>query len=162
MENEKIKKINWLYFGGYIILPILVIVLGIALTVWNVFPAGGLGTILFAIFLFGPVVFWSIGGSMIFKKQNKKMEQGIKKQAKDKESKKDIQKEINKLKKERKEIGKKDTYIRDVKKEMSMVRWPSAKEVIKYSIASLVFVAFFALFFYGIDAIFALVKDLIS
>ena len=66
------------------------------------------------------------------------------------------------LKKERKEIGKKDTYIRDVKKEMSMVRWPSAKEVIKYSIASLVFVAFFALFFYGIDAIFALVKDLIS
>lgn len=85
-----------------------------------------------------------------------------KKQAKDKESKKDIQKEINKLKKERKEIGKKDTYIRDVKKEMSMVRWPSAKEVIKYSIASLVFVAFFALFFYGIDAIFALVKDLIS
>ena len=64
--------------------------------------------------------------------------------------------------KERKEIGKKDTYIRDVKKEMSMVRWPSAKEVIKYSIASLVFVAFFALFFYGIDAIFALVKDLIS
>ncbi len=77
MENEKIKKINWLYFGGYIILPILVIVLGIALTAWNVFPAGGLGTILFAIFLFGPVVFWSIGGSMIFKKQNKKMEQEL-------------------------------------------------------------------------------------
>ena len=67
-----------------------------------------------------------------------------------------------KLKKERREIGKEDTYIKDVKKEMSMVRWPSAKEVIKYSIASLVFVAFFALFFYGIDAIFALVKDLIS
>ncbi|MCH5167906.1 MAG: preprotein translocase subunit SecE [Erysipelotrichales bacterium] len=63
---------------------------------------------------------------------------------------------------QRNEIGKRDTYLRDVKKEMSMVRWPSAKEVVKYSIASLAFVAFFALFFYGIDAIFALVKDLVS
>ena len=105
------------------------------------------------------------------KKANKETTKAIKKQAKESitsqkrkiENKIDsLVKDKNKLKKERKEIGKKDTYIRDVKKEMSMVRWPSAKEVIKYSIASLVFVAFFALFFYGIDAIFALVKDLIS
>lgn len=101
-------------------------------------------------------------------KEKKKIENKIdalakdKKAAKDKESKKDLKKEINKLKKERKEIGKKDTYLRDIKKEMNMVRWPSASEVVKYSIASLVFVAFFALFFYGIDALFALVKDLIN
>lgn len=100
--------------------------------------------------------------------QKKKIENRIdalvkdKKATKDKDSKKDIKKEIKKLKKERSAIGKKDTYLRDVKKEMSMVRWPSAKEVAKYSIASLVFVAIFAIFFYGIDALFALVKDLIS
>lgn len=101
-------------------------------------------------------------------KEKKKIEDKIdslakdKKETKDKEAKKDIKKEIKKLKKERSEIGKKDTYLRDIKKEMSMVRWPSASEVVKYSIASLVFVAFFALFFYGIDALFALVKDLIN
>lgn len=101
-------------------------------------------------------------------KEKKKIETKIdalvkdKKAAKDKNSKKDIQKEIKKLKKERDEIGKKDTYLRDVKKEMSMVRWPSTKEVIKYSVASLAFVLLFALFFYGIDALFALVKDLVS
>lgn len=101
-------------------------------------------------------------------KEKKKIETKIdalvkdKKAAKDKNSKKDIQKEIKKLKKERNEIGKKDTYLRDVKKEMSMVRWPSTKEVIKYSVASLAFVLLFALFFYGIDALFALVKDLVS
>ncbi len=100
--------------------------------------------------------------------QKKKIENKIdalvkdKKAAKDKDSKKDIKREIKKLKKERNEIGKKDTYLRDVKKEMSMVRWPSTKEIVKYSIASLVFVALFAVFFYGIDALFALVKDLIS
>lgn len=85
-----------------------------------------------------------------------------KKGLKDKAKKKEIKHEIRSLKKERNEIGKKDTYLRDVKKEMKMVRWPSTKEVVKYSIASLVFVAFFAVFYYGIDAIFALVKDLVS
>ena len=86
----------------------------------------------------------------------------------DKTAKKKQEKELNETGKNasmeqiRKEIGKKDTYLRDIKKEMNMVRWPSASEVVKYSIASLVFVAFFALFFYGIDALFALVKDLIN
>lgn len=80
----------------------------------------------------------------------------------DKDKKKELSKEIKTLKVERKAIGQKDTYLREVKKEMNMVRWPNSKEVVKYSIASLVFVLFFALFFYGIDALFALVKDLIS
>ena len=85
-----------------------------------------------------------------------------KKATKDKDSKKKISKEIKKLKIERKNIGKKDTFLGDVKKEMSMVRWPSGKEVFKYTMACLIFVAFFALFFYGIDALFALVKGLIK
>lgn len=85
-----------------------------------------------------------------------------KKTTKEKAKKKELAREIKKLKVERKEIGKKDTYLRDVKKEMSMVRWPSRAEVVKYSLASLIFIVFFALFFFGIDALFALVKDLID
>lgn len=85
-----------------------------------------------------------------------------KKATKDKKVKKELTKEINTLKYQRKEVGKKDTYLRNVKKEMSMVRWPSSKEIFKYSLACLIFVAFFAIFFYGVDALFALVKDLID
>lgn len=101
-------------------------------------------------------------------KEKKKIEGRIdalskdKKATKDKDSKKKIQKEINKLKLERKQIGKKDTFFGDLKKEMSMVRWPKANEMVKYTVACLVFVLFFALFFFGIDALFALVKDLID
>ena len=102
------------------------------------------------------------------KEEKKRLEHKIdtlvkdKKATKDKDEKKKIAKEIKRIKKQRANIGKKDTYLGDVRKEMSMVRWPSAKEVVKYSVASLVFVAIFALFFYGIDAIFALVKGLFS
>ena len=45
---------------------------------------------------------------------------------------------------------------------MRLVRWPKKEEIAKYAIASLIFVLFFALFFYGIDALFALVKGWIS
>ena len=43
-------------------------------------------------------------------------------------------------------------------KEMKLVRWPKKEEVIKYTIATLVFVIFFALFFAGLDLLSALVK----
>lgn len=85
-----------------------------------------------------------------------------KRQTKDKTKKQELKSEIKNEKIKLSRIGKKDTYLSDVRAEMRLVRWPSAKEVIKYSFASLIFVAFFALFFYGIDFLFALVKDLIS
>ena len=84
------------------------------------------------------------------------------KSAKDKNEKKKIKEEIKKLKIERSNIGKKDTYFSNIKAEMKMVRWPSKTELVKYSFACLIFVAFFALFFFGLDALFALVKDLIK
>lgn len=43
-------------------------------------------------------------------------------------------------------------FFKGVKKEISRVRWPNKKEMVKYSIATLVFILFFALFFYGFDA----------
>lgn len=85
-----------------------------------------------------------------------------KKETKDKEKKKEIKAEIKELKYQRSRIGKKDTFFSDVAAEMRLVRWPSAKEVTKYSIAALVFIVFFALFFFGFEALFALVKDWIN
>lgn len=85
-----------------------------------------------------------------------------KKATKDKEKKKEIKAEIKELKYKRSRIGKKDTFFSDVAAEMRLVRWPSAKEVTKYSIAALVFIVFFALFFFGFEALFALVKDWIN
>lgn len=102
------------------------------------------------------------------KNEKLKVEQKIdalldeKKATKDKDKKKEITAKIKELKQQRKNIGKRDTFLSDVMAEMRLVRWPSRTEMLKYSIASLAFVLFFALFFYGIDALFALVKDLIS
>ena len=52
----------------------------------------------------------------------------------------------------------KESYLSQVKKELSKVKWPSKKEMIKYSITTLCFVIFFALFFFGIEALFAFIE----
>ena len=94
--------------------------------------------------------------------KNEKLKIEEKKATKDKEKKKEIKAEIKELKYKRSRIGKKDTFFSDVAAEMRLVRWPSAKEVTKYSIAALVFIVFFALFFFGFEALFALVQDWIN
>ena len=75
-----------------------------------------------------------------------------------------IKVEINALKKERSMVGKKkkDTFVGDCIEELKLVRWPSKKEVLKYTISTIVFVIFFALFFTLIDVLFALVKGWLS
>ena len=50
------------------------------------------------------------------------------------------------------------TFFKEVKSEMSKVKWPSKKDMVKYSIATIIFIVFFALFFYLIDLIIALLK----
>lgn len=50
------------------------------------------------------------------------------------------------------------TFLKEVKSEVSKVKWPSKKDMVKYSAATIVFVIFFALFFYIIDLIIALLK----
>lgn len=49
-------------------------------------------------------------------------------------------------------------FFSEVKSEMSKVKWPSKKDMVKYSVATIVFVVFFGLFFYLIDLIIALLK----
>ena len=56
----------------------------------------------------------------------------------------------------------KKSYIKEVKSEMKKVKWPTKKEMIKDTISTLVFVVVFALFFFGIESLFAFVKGLIG
>ena len=65
-------------------------------------------------------------------------------------------KKDNKPKKEKKE-----SFFKGVKSEISKVVWPTKKNMIKYSIATLVFIIFFALYFYGIEVIMAWLKSII-
>ena len=46
-------------------------------------------------------------------------------------------------------------FLLGVKKEMGRVRWPNKEEMFKYSIATVVFIIFFALFFTFMDFFFA-------
>ena len=74
-----------------------------------------------------------------------------------KESKKDHNIENKKVKKNEK----KENLFKQIKKEMQKVHFPSRKDMIKYSIATILFIIFFAAYFYVIELVMALVKSLI-
>lgn len=85
------------------------------------------------------------------KKQTKKIETSTKKvgtSSKKKEEKKGL-------------FAKFRVFCNGVKSEFLRVHWPSKKDMVKYSIATIIFVVFCGLFFYAIDIIFALIKSLI-
>lgn len=81
---------------------------------------------------------------------------------KEKVTKKDSVKKIEKKDKKKKEKkSKNESFFKSVRNEMSKVRWPLKKEMIKYSVATLSFIIFFALFFTLGDLIIAGVKLLV-
>jgi len=53
-------------------------------------------------------------------------------------------------------------FVKGLKKEMAQVKWPSSKEMVKYTVATLVFVIFFGGYFYLINFLFALLKELFN
>ena len=61
----------------------------------------------------------------------------------------------------RKKTSKK-SFLKEVKAEMKKVKWPTKKEMVKYSITTLLFILLFAGFFYLIDVLFALLKGWIG
>ena len=61
-----------------------------------------------------------------------------------------------------KKEAKKESFAAGVAKEMKHVRWPLKKEMVKYSIATLSFIIFFALFFALTDFIIAGIKMLVA
>ncbi len=53
------------------------------------------------------------------------------------------------------------SYFKGVNSEMKKTKWPSKKEMLTYSIATLVFIVIFALFFTLNDVIISAVKQLV-
>lgn len=70
--------------------------------------------------------------------------------------------EKKKIKKEKKTKTKELSYFGTIKEEMKKVKWPSKKTMAKYSIAVLIFIVIFGLYFYAFDAIFAWLSSLIK
>ena len=52
-------------------------------------------------------------------------------------------------------------FCHGVASEFKKVHWPSKKDMVKYSIATIVFIIFCGLFFYAIDIVFAFIRSLI-
>ena len=70
-------------------------------------------------------------------------------------------KKTKKVKTKRENIFKKVfKYFKGVGKEINRIRWTAGKDLLRYSIATVVFVLFFGLYFYGIDWIVLLVRSL--
>ena len=87
----------------------------------------------------------------------------------------DVDTELDRIKNEKKKVEKKkapkkttkaktekvvnkNSFAKEVRNEVKKVKWPSRKVMVKYSVATIVFVVFFAIFFYLIDLILALLK----
>lgn len=85
---------------------------------------------------------------------------------KKKDTKKKSTKKVEEKKEVKKEVEKKSLwdkfmiFMNGVKSETAKVRWTSKSDMVKYSIATIVFIIFCSLFFYGIDTVFALVQSL--
>ena len=77
----------------------------------------------------------------------------------EKKDKKDNKKKNDK-KQEKKSPVKKESWWQGVQSEFKKVRWPSKKEMVKYSIATISFIIFFALFFSLIEVIAYFIKTM--
>lgn len=88
----------------------------------------------------------------------------IKKETKEKPKK---EQKVSKKKKENKS-EKKNLFVRfrifcnGVKSEFNKVHWTSKNDMVKYSIATIIFIVVLAVFFYGIDVVFALLRSLFN
>lgn len=98
------------------------------------------------------------------KKTNKKSDTPKKESVKEKDVTTKKKVDTKKIEKKQKKVGlfkRIGNWFKSVFKEISKVKWPSKKEMLKYSIATIVFVVFFALFFYAIELLMALLKSLV-
>ena len=63
-------------------------------------------------------------------------------------------------KKEKKVKEKKESFFKGVKEEMKMVRWPSFKEVLKYTLATFIMCLIFIVFFLLINLLASFIKGM--
>ena len=78
-----------------------------------------------------------------------------------KEEKKEVKKVSKKVKTKETKKSKKEGLFKQIKKEMSKVHFPTRKDMVKYSVATIFFVIFFAGYFYLIELVMAFIKSLI-
>ena len=57
---------------------------------------------------------------------------------------------------------KKESYVKGIKKELKQVKWPDAKEIVKYTIATIVFCVILVAFFELLNVILAYIKGLFN
>ena len=50
-------------------------------------------------------------------------------------------------------------YFKGVKKELSRIKWTSKKDLVKYSVSTILFIMFFGVFFYAIDLLVAVLRS---
>ena len=50
-------------------------------------------------------------------------------------------------------------YFKGVKKEFSRIKWAGKKELVKYSLSTILFMLFFGVFFYAIDLLVAFLRS---
>ena len=67
-----------------------------------------------------------------------------------------------KVEKNKKETKEKKSYISQIRSELKQVTWPSRKNVVKYSISTVLMIAFLAAFFIGLSALFDLLYGLVQ
>ncbi len=92
-------------------------------------------------------------------KLQKKIDEVISTKVEKKPEKKKEDKKTKKKETKKPEV-KKESWWHGVKSEFKKVRWPNKKEMIKYSIATIAFIIFFALIFYLIEVIVYLLKTM--
>lgn len=78
------------------------------------------------------------------------------KKVEEKEVKKEIQSKKTKKTKEKK--VKKESFFEGVRSELSKVKWPTKKDVLKYTIATLVFIIFLVIFFVLLSLLMSVIK----
>ena len=88
----------------------------------------------------------------------------------------ELEKKVDKKKKAKKNVKKENDsnnkkkglfagiriFFNGVKDETKKVHWTTKKDMLKYSVATIAFIVFFALFFYLINVLFALVQALFN
>ncbi len=67
---------------------------------------------------------------------------------------------VSKNAKRKKNTEKKEGYFKLLRGQLKMVKWPSGKEMFKYTFSTIVFILLFVLFFQLIDVISSFVKGL--
>ncbi len=68
-------------------------------------------------------------------------------------------KNINKTKKQKKN---KEGFFKGIKQELKKVTWPSKKDILKYSVATLVFCIVLMAFFQVLDLLLSVIKGLFN